>query len=462
MPLHIGKRQTTSTAIAKIIDYAENPQKTDNGKLITGYECDTVTADAEFALSKKQYLQLTGRRRGKDDVIGYHLRQSFLPGEITPEEANQIGYKLAMKLTKGNHAFVVCTHIDKHHVHNHIIINSVDLDCRRKFRNFWNSAWAIRRINDKLCLEHGLSVVGDPQASKSNYATWLGDDQKLSYQEQLRRIIDTVLEEKPKDFSDFLEKLKAYGVTVNTEKKNLRLRAAGQTKFTRCDTLRGDYTERAIRERIEGIRVVSPRRKTNRPTVPKVGLLIDLDAAIRAGKGPGYERWAKVFNLKQLSQAVLYLKEHGDMSYADLKERTSEAVARFNDLSAEIKDLESQMSDNAELQKHLVNYAKTREVYAAYRKAGYSKKFRAEHEADILIHQAAKQYFDSLGGKKLPSVKALREEYKELLARKRRAYAAYKKAREEMKELYNVKSNVEHLLNISERDDDREREKTRR
>ena len=462
MPLHIGKRQTTSTAIAKIIDYAENPQKTDNGKLITGYECDTVTADAEFALSKKQYFQLTGRRRGKDDVIGYHLRQSFLPDEITPEEANQIGYELAMKLTKGNHAFVVCTHIDKHHVHNHIIINSVDLDCRRKFRNFWNSAWAIRRINDKLCLEHGLSVVGDPQASKSNYATWLGDDQKLSYQEQLRRIIDTVLEEKPKDFSDFLEKLKAYGVTVNTEKKNLRLRAAGQTKFTRCDTLRGDYTERAIRERIEGVRVVSPRRKTNRPTVPKVSLLIDIDAAIRAGKGPGYERWAKVFNLKQLSQAVLYLKEHGDMSYADLKERTSAAVARFNDLSAEIKDLEAQMSDNAELQKHLVNYAKTREVYAAYRKAGYSKKFRAEHEADILIHQAAKQYFDSLGGKKLPSVKALREEYKELLARKRRAYAAYKKAREEMKELYNVKSNVEHLLNIPERDDDREREKTRR
>lgn len=462
MPLHIGKRQTTSTAIAKIIDYAENPQKTDNGKLITGYECDTVTADAEFALSKKQYLQLTGRRRGKDDVIGYHLRQSFLPGEITPEEANQIGYELAMKLMKGNHAFVVCTHIDKHHVHNHIIINSVDLDCRRKFRNFWNSAWAIRRINDKLCLEHGLSVVGDPQTSKSNYATWLGDDQKLSYQEQLRRIIDTVLEEKPKDFADFLEKLKAYGVTVNTERKNLRLRAAGQTKFTRCDTLRGDYTERAIRERIEGVRVVSPRRKTNRPTVPKVSLLIDIDAAIRAGKGPGYERWAKVFNLKQLSQAVLYLKEHGDMSYADLKERTSAAVAGFNDLSAEIKDLESQMSDNAELQKHLVNYAKTREVYAAYRKAGYSKKFRAEHEADILIHQAAKQYFDSLGGKKLPSVKALREEYKELLARKRRAYAAYKKAREEMKELYNVKSNVEHLLNIPERDDDREREKTRR
>ena len=462
MPLHIGKGQTTSTAIAKIIDYAQNPEKTDNGRLITGYECDTVTADVEFTLSKQQYLRQTGRRRGRDDVIGYHLRQAFLPGEITPEEANQVGHELAMKLTKGNNAFVVCTHIDKHHVHNHIIINSVDLDCKRKFRNFWNSAWAIRRINDKLCLEHGLSVVGDPQASKSNYATWLGSKKKLSYQEQLRRIIDTVLDENPSDFSAFLKKLSSYGVAVNTDRKNLRLKAPDQTKFTRCNSLKGDYTEQAIRERIEVVRVVTPRQKVKRPTVPKVGLLIDIDAAIRSGKGPGYERWAKVFNLKQLSQAVLYLKEHGDMSYEDLKENTAVAVTRFNNLSAEIKDLESQMSDNAELQKQIVNYAKTRAVYAEYCKSGYSKKFRAEHETEILLHQAAKKYFDSLGDKKLPHVRALREQYQILLAQKRKAYSAYKQAREEMKELYNVKSNVEHLLNISEHDNEREREKTRR
>ena len=462
MPLHIGKRQTTSTAIAKIIDYAENPEKTDNGRLITGYECDTVTADTEFVLARQQYIQLTGRRRGRDDVIGYHLRQAFLPGEITPEEANEVGYELAMKLTKGNNAFVVCTHIDKHHIHNHIIICSINLDGKRKFRNFWNSAWAIRRINDKLCLEHGLSVVGEPQPSQSHYGDWLGDDKKLSYQERLRRIIDTVLEEKPKDFAEFLKRLGDYDVTVNTDRKNLRLKAPGQTKFTRCNTLRGDYTEEAIRERISGNRVVAPRDKKKRPTVPKVGLLIDIDAAIRAGKGSGYERWAKVFNLKQLSQAVLYLKEHGDMSYEDLKDRTASAVSRFNDLSAEIKDLEAQMADNAELQKQIINYAKTREVYAEYRKSGYSKKFRAEHESEILLHQAAKKYFDSLGDKKLPTVRVLRKEYADLLARKRKAYSAYKQAREEMKELYNVKSNVEHLLNISEPKDEREREKTRR
>ena len=461
MPLHIGKGRTVSTAIADVIDYVENPQKTDNGRLITGYECDSRTADAEFLLSKQQYLRQTGRQRGRDDVIAYHLRQAFKPGEITPELANQIGRELAMKLTKGNNAFVVCTHIDRQHVHNHIIINAVNLDCTRKFRNFWNSTWAIRRMNDRLCLEHGLSVVENPKPSRGSYGTWLGDEKQPSFQDRLRRAIDAVLDEKPADFSDFLKKLEAAGVTVNTERKYIRLKAPGQTRFTRCNTLKGDYTEQAIRERIEGKRTVTPKRGERKPQ-PKVGLLIDIDAAIRSGKGARYECWAKVFNLKQLSQAVLYLKEHGDLSYEELKERTAAAVTRFNELSAEIKDLESQMTANAELQKQIVNYAKTRTVYAEYRKTGYSKKFREAHEAEILIHQAAKKYFDSLGADQPLFVKALREEYAKLLARKRKAYAAYKQAREEMKELYNVKSNVEHLLNIDEREIERDREKEQR
>ena len=187
----------------------ENPQKTDDGKLIYGYMCDGMTADTEFMLAKQQYINLTGRCRGSDDVIAYHLRQSFLPGELTPEEANQVGQELAMKLTKGNNAFIVCTHIDKHHVHNHIIFNSINLDCTRKFRNFWNSTWAVRRMNDKICLEHGLSIVENPKPSRGSYGTWIGDEKVLSFHEQLRRTIDAALEEKPKDFSDFLKKLEA-------------------------------------------------------------------------------------------------------------------------------------------------------------------------------------------------------------------------------------------------------------
>ena len=462
MPLHIGKGRNISTAIADTVDYVKNPQKTDQGKFIYGYECDTRIADAEFLLSKRQYTNLTGRSRGEDDVIAYHLRQSFKPGEVTPEEANQIGRELAQKLTKGNHAFVVCTHVDKHHVHNHIIINSTTLDCTRKFRNFWGSTWAIRRMNDKLCLEHGLSVVEDPKPSRDHYGTWLGNKKQPSFQEQIRQAIDAVLKEKPKDFEEFLEKMEAAGVEVNRERKNLRFRVQGQENYTRCNTLKGDYTEQAIKERISGVRIVSPQRNSTYRQRAKIGLLSDIEAAVRSGKGPGYERWAKVFNLKQLSQAVMYLKEHGDMSYEDLKEKTSAVTTRFNDLSERIKGLEEQMTANSELQKQIITYAKTRETYIEYRKAGYSKRFRAEHETDILLHQAAKKYFDSLAITKLPFVKNLREEYAGLLEQKRKAYAEYKKVRAEMKELHNVRANVEYLLDIPAGQETRRKEEKNR
>lgn len=462
MPLHIGKGRNISTAIADTVDYVKNPQKTDQGKFIYGYECDTRIADAEFLLSKRQYTNLTGRSRGEDDVIAYHLRQSFKPGEVTPEEANQIGRELAQKLTKGNHAFVVCTHVDKHHVHNHIIINSTTLDCTRKFRNFWGSTWAIRRMNDKLCLEHGLSVVEDPKPSRDHYGTWLGNKKQPSFQEQIRQAIDAVLKEKPKDFEEFLEKMEAAGVEVNRERKNLRFRVQGQENYTRCNTLKGDYTEQAIKERISGVRIVSPQRNSTYRQRAKIGLLLDIEAAVRSGKGPGYERWAKVFNLKQLSQAVMYLKEHGDMSYEDLKEKTSAVTTRFNDLSERIKGLEEQMTANSELQKQIITYAKTRETYIEYRKAGYSKRFRAEHETDILLHQAAKKYFDSLAITKLPFVKNLREEYAGLLEQKRKAYAEYKKVRAEMKELHNVRANVEYLLDIPAGQETRRKEEKNR
>ena len=178
MPLHIGKGRTESRAISDIIDYVANPQKTDNGKLITGYGCDSRTADAEFLLAKRQYIAATGRVRGADDVIAYHVRQSFKPGEITPEEANRLGVEFAKRFTKGNHAFVVCTHIDKSHVHNHIIWSAVNADCDRKFRNFWGSTRAVRRLSDTICIENGLSIVEDPKPHGKSYNKWLGEQAK--------------------------------------------------------------------------------------------------------------------------------------------------------------------------------------------------------------------------------------------------------------------------------------------
>ena len=289
MPLHTGKGRTVGQAISAIIDYTENPQKTDGGRLITSWQCDSRIADAEFLFTKNQYIQKTGRVRGEDDVIAYHLRQSFVPGEITPEEANRLGCELAKRFTKGNHAYIVCTHIDKAHIHNHVIWNSTALSQTRKFRNFWGSSRAVRRLNDTICIENGYSIVENPKRHGKSYNKWLGDKKKPSHRERICAAIDDALTQKPDSFETLLELL---------------------------------------------------------------------------------------------------------------------------------------------------------------RQAGYSKKFLAEHESEITIHKAAKNYFDGLGFKKLPTIKALNTEYAELLAEKKAAYADYRKAREEMKELLTAKANIDRILEL--------------
>lgn len=193
MPLHVGDGRTAKTAIKDIIDYVENPDKTDGFQLVTSYQCDSRCADAEFMFTKQLYQMKTGRFRGKDDVIAYHLRQAFPPGEITPEEANRLGYELAKRFTKGRHAFVVCTHIDKKHVHNHIIFNSVNLNYDRKFRNFWTSSRAIQRLNDTICIENGYSIVERPEFKGKSYNAWQGDVSKLTHRERLCLTIDEAL-----------------------------------------------------------------------------------------------------------------------------------------------------------------------------------------------------------------------------------------------------------------------------
>jgi cell division protein FtsB len=224
-----------------------------------------------------------------------------------------------------------------------------------------------------------------------------------------------------------------------------------QEKPTRCDTLKGDYTVAAIKERIAGLRVSSSAGRAPEPGMPqRPSLLIDIETKMREGRGPGFERWAKLHNLKLMAQTLIYLQERGLDDYAVLKENTAAATARFNELSGRIKELEAGMTANAELQKQIVNYSKTRQTYIEYRKAGYSKKFRELHEANIILHQTAKKYFDGLGLKKLPTVKTLREEYAPMLEEKKKAYREYRQAKSEMRELLSAKTNVDRLLNITD------------
>ena len=310
MPLHIGKGRTESRAISAIIDYVANPQKTDHGRLITGYECDSRVADAEFMLAKLQYIAATGRVRGADDVIAYHVRQSFCPGEITPEEANRLGVEFAKRFTKGKHAFIVCTHIDKAHVHNHIIWSSVNLDCDRKFRNFWGSTKAVRRLSDTLCIENGLSIVENPQPHGKSYDQWLGDQAKPSHRELLRSAIDNALAQKPADLDELLKLLRESGCEVSKRGKSYRLKLPGWGKVSRLDSLGDGYTLEDLLAVLAGHKAHTPRQKpVKQADPPKVNLLVDIQAKLQAGKGAGYVRWAKVFNLKQMAQTVNYLTE---------------------------------------------------------------------------------------------------------------------------------------------------------
>lgn len=458
MSLHTGKGRTVGRAISDILDYVENPQKTDNGRLISSYQCDSRIADAQFLFSKRLYEDKTGKRRGRDDVIAYTIRQSFVPGEITPEEANRLGWELAMRFTKGNHAFIVCTHIDKAHIHNHIVWDATSLDHSRKFRDFLGSGMAVRRLSDTICVENGYSIIANPKRRGKSYNKWLGNKPPCQ-RDQLRAAIDAALAQKPDSLEAFIKLLNKSGVEASWRGESLRLKTKDGKRFIRLDmdSMGEDYALSALLEVLSGKRKHNPRSKnTMSVQPPKVSLLIDIQAKLQAGKGVGYERWAAVFNLKQMAQTLNYLTANNLLDYADLKAKTSDASEQYKQLSGKIKAAEKRMAEIAVMKTQIINYAKTRDVYVAYRKAGYSKKFKAEHESDILLHQAAKKFFEESGLKKLPTVKSLQTEYAALLAEKKAAYAGYRKARDSMKELLTVKANVDHLLGYDKQEKEKE------
>ena len=451
IPLHSGKGRSEGTAIRDILDYSKNPDKTENGELITSYACDHRTADAEFLLAKREYLERTGRYRGKDDVIAYHMRQSFVPGEITPQEANRMGQELARRFTHGNHAYIVATHTDKQHIHNHIIFHSVNLDCDRKFRNFWGSTKALHRLSDTICIENGYSIVADPKRHGKSYNKWLGDRAKPSQRDAIRELIDHALEQKPADVDALLELLKAAGCQIKYGKQ-ISICGPGQKRYKRLDTLGEAYDLPALKAIFAGKHMPRSQQQMRATAAPKVNLLVDIQAVLRTGKGPGYERWAKRFNIKQIAQTLNYLRENNILDYDELLKKVDQTKSRCDELAGCIKNMEAKLAANATLQTHILNYIKTKDVYVAYRESGYSKKFLSEHEGEIALHKAAKKAFDELGLKKLPTIRSLRAEYADLFSEKKQMYMELRQTREDMRQVVKAKANAELLLVIDDKE----------
>lgn len=456
--MHINKGKTISECLTDRTDYATNPEKTAKGELVSAFQCDSKTADAEFLLSKRQYKSITGREQ-KNDVIAYQIRQSFKPGEVTPEEANQLGYELAERFLKGRHAFIVATHCDTKHPHNHIIFNSTSLDCTRKFRDFLGSGKAVARLSDAICLEHELSVIENPKRGNHSYNKWLGAKAKPSHRDLLRTAIDQALLQKPKDFEQLLKLLQEAGYEIKHRGAEITFRCTGQKQPIRLSSLGDGYSKDELCDVLAGTRQHTPKKKRDITAPRKNQLLIDMKAAM--AKGQAFSRWATKENLKQMAQSVAYIQEVADGDYDKYQAMTMDAVARFNTLSDQIKADENRMAEIAALKEHIINYAKTREVFEGYKKSGYSGKYLAEHEPDILLHRAAKKAFNENGLRKLPTVKSLQEEYARLLSEKKAAYPEYMDARKKMREMLIHKGNVDVVFGRNALDKKKENEHDR-
>ena len=436
--LHKNKGMTVAACLKNRTDYIENPDKTEQGQFVSSYACSALTADEEFMLTKRQYDFVNGRRQ-KSDVIAYQIRQSFRPGEITAEEANKVGYELAMRFTKGKHAFVVATHTDRQHIHNHVIFNSTALNGSRKFRDFFFSALAVQRLSDLICLEHQLSVIEKkPYRERQKRIVY---PPKESNRDRLCGIIDTILAEKPGDYETFLQKLARQGYEVKRGKYT-SVKGARQKRFIRFRTLGAGYSEEELKAVLAGEAEHRPRQKCPAPE-QKFQMLVDIQAKLAEGKGTGFARWAKQHNLKEMSRTLVFLQENKIGSIEEMQERVDAATARYHELGDSIKAAEKRLTEIAVLKAHIINYAKTRPVYDAYRKTGYSKRFLETHRTEITLHKAAKAAFDEANLKTLPTVKALDAEYSKLLTEKKARYPDYRKAKEEMQELLRAQKNIE-------------------
>mgnify|MGYP005518702069 FL=1 len=455
IPMHVNKGKTLAQSLGDRTDYAKNPEKTDKGELVTGYQCDPMTVDEEFLLSKRQYEQITGRRQ-RHEVIAYQIRQSFKPGEITPEEANRLGQELALRFTKGKYAFIVATHTDRAHVHNHIVFNSTSIDGTRKFKNFWLSSIALQRVSDLVCLENGLSVITPKpyreRAKRTDYP------RRVKNRDVLCEDIDAVLQKKPESFEAFLQELRALDYEIKCG-KHISVKGKNQARFIRLSSLEDGYTEADLRAHFLGQQEHKPREKRNYHTDARpFNLVIDIQSKLKS-KGAGYQRWASLYNLKQMSKTLLFLRDHKIESMEQLDQLVRQQTAKRDALLSSIQQSEKRLAEIGTLKKHIINYSKTRAIYEEYRKAGYSKKFLEAHREEITNHKAAKAAFDELGVKKIPRVKDLSIEYAEVLAAKKQTYAEYRQVKNDAQEFLIAQQNIASLYDAERKEEEQKRRK---
>lgn len=434
--------------MSKAIAYILNPEKTDEKLLVSSYGCASETAAREFEWTRK-----IAEQKGMNPVriIARHVIQSFEIGEVTPELAHEIGKQFADEILGGKYEYVLTTHIDKDHVHNHLIFNAVDFVGYHAYKSYKRIYYDMREVSDRLCKENGLSVIPPSQNKGMGYKEYTEAKRGTSWKQKLKQTIDRIVIT-AKDYDDFLRLMQEAGYEIKTG-KYISFRAKGQERFTRSKTIGENYTEERIKERIAGR---TPRRSQRQTTPKGISLIGDIQERIRLIDSRGYEYKAKLTILKEAARTLNYLTENSLLQYADLEKKVEDVHSSYDRTGKELKGVEARLREVQPLIKNISNYQRLKPVYDAFQKAKDKPSFKAKHEAELVIFEAARSTLLAMqGDEKLPSLKTLQAEQQRLLEEQQRLYDERAKLKKEVKQIETIKSNVDTFL-ASSADHDRD------
>ena len=425
--------------MSKAIAYILNPEKTDEKLLVSSYGCASETAAREFEWTRK-----IAEQKGMNPVriIARHVIQSFEIGEVTPELAHEIGKQFADEILGGKYEYVLTTHIDKDHVHNHLIFNAVDFVDYHAYKSYKRIYYDMREVSDRLCKENGLSVIPPSQNKGMGYKEYTEAKRGTSWKQKLKQTIDRIVIT-AKDYDDFLRLMQEAGYEIKTG-KYISFRAKGQERFTRSKTIGENYTEERIKERIAGR---TPRRSQRQTTPKGISLIGDIQERIRLIDSRGYEYKAKLTILKEAARTLNYLTENSLLQYADLEKKVEDVHSSYDRTGKELKGVEARLREVQPLIKNISNYQRLKPVYDAFQKAKDKPSFKAKHEAELVIFEAARSTLLAMqGDEKLPSLKTLQAEQQRLLEEQQRLYDERAKLKKEVKQIETIKSNVDTFL----------------
>ena len=438
----VTKIKAIRGTLSKAIAYILNPEKTDEKLLVSSYGCASETASREF-----EWTRRIAEQKGMNPVriIARHVIQSFEIGEVTPELAHEIGKQFADEILGGKYEYVLTTHIDKDHVHNHLIFNAVDFVDYHAYKSYKRIYYDMREVSDRLCKENGLSVIPPSQNKGMGYKEYTEAKRGTSWKQKLKQTIDRLVIT-AKDYDDFLRLMQEAGYEIKTG-KYISFRAEGQERFTRSKTIGENYTEERIRERIAGR---TPRRSQRQATPKGISLIGDIQARIRLIDSKGYEHKAKLTILKEAARTLNYLTENNLLQYADLEKKVEDVHSSYDRTGKELKGVEARLREVQPLIKNISNYQRLKPVYDAFQKAKDKPGFKAKHEAELVIFEAARSTLLAMqGDEKLPSLKTLQAEQQRLLEEQQRLYDERAKLKKEARLIDTMKANVDIFLKPS-------------